>query len=293
MTVSKLRSSLSTLSSRLRSGAEAAREKAPSTSAAKAGWTPSSKAGAAASQANPYGVTLKPRAEDWTFQRDVKAFQESKNLPAAAQRAMGQASEAQLLRGISRSWVQNVTQGGKTEKMTVELTRKLIPVPYETFVATLPPAQWGGSNLARYLGGEVQVLARDEQGRPTRQIERMVLAQDDLAPLLGPHAQRLAGKFANDMTKAETITYSDTSARVEWRVFGSDNGSTLADLGSVTFEKAGAGTLVTFHSAHKLGVPGTALIGAPPIGLPAALVGKPLEGAFLAHVNHYQAVVGK
>jgi hypothetical protein len=74
-------------------------------------------------------------------------------------------------------------------------------------------------------------------------------------------------------------------------VYGSDNGSTLADLGSVTFEKAGEGTLVTFHSAHKLGVPGTQLLPSAPSALPPALVGKPLENAFLAHANHYEQVL--
>lgn len=48
------------------------------------------------------------------------------------------------------------------------------------------------ANLARYLGGEVQPLAYDAQGRPTRQLERMVLAQDDLATLFGPVARTVA-----------------------------------------------------------------------------------------------------
>lgn len=238
-----------------------------------------------------YGVTLRPAADDWNFTGAVHEFQKPEHIPPGARAHFAAATDAQLKKGMSESWTQDVTVGGKQERMTVELTKKLIPVPYETFMKRLPANAWGGPNLARYLGGEVQTVARDAQGRPTKQLERMVLAQDDLAPLLGEHAQRFAGKFANDMTKAETISYGENASRVDWRVYGSNNGSTLADVGSVTFEKAGEGTLVTFHSAHKLGVPGTAQLGLPPIALPAELVRKPLEQAFLAHANHYADVV--
>ena len=252
-----------------------------------AGWTAKVQTAAPKATPNRYGITSMPAAGDWKFEGAVREFQKPANIPPRVRSAMSNASEADLRQGVSRSWTQDVSEGGKTRKMTVELTKKLIPIPYETFIARLPPDQWGGPNLARYLGGEVKTVASDAQGRPTRQLERMVLAQDDLAPLLGPHAQALAGRFANDMTKAETITWGDDSARVDWRVYGSNNGSTLADLGSVTFEKAGEGTLVTFHSAHQLGVPGSDLLGAGPIALPPALVGKPLENAFLAHAHHY------
>lgn len=254
------------------------------------GWAP--KVGAAhGSRAGAYAITTQPGAKDWAFAGLVQDFQAK--VPARVQRDVAGASEAQLRRGVSHSWTQDVVQtpGAKPEKMTVELTKKLIPVPYDAFIAKVPPDKWGGPNLARFLGGEVRVVERDAQGRPTKQVERMVLAQDDLAPLLGPHAQRLAGAFANDMTKAETITYEKDRARVDWRVYGSDNGSTLADVGSVTFERAPGGTMVTFHSAHKLGVPGMGLVGLEPLPLPAGLIGKPLEGAFLAHANRYEALV--
>lgn len=252
------------------------------------GWVP----GVASSPTRtwgPYGITRQPAAEDWNFESSVRAFQ--KDVPAKVRDAMSSATDAQLRKGLSRSWTQEISHGGKTEKMTVELTQKLIPVPYETFMARLPPDQWGGPNLARSLGGEVKVLETDAQGRPTKQVERMVLAQDDLLPHLGPLGRSLAGKFANDMTKTETITRGADRSRVDWRVFGSDNGSTLADLGSVTFERRGQGTLVTFHSAHKLGVPGSNVLGGKPLPIPAELIGLPLQSAFLAHANRYAAIV--
>lgn len=253
------------------------------------GWTP--RVNARPQTGHAYGITLRPAPDDWRFTDAVREFQKPEHVPPRARNRFATASDAELKKGLSESWTQDVTVGGKSERMTVELTQKLIPVPYETFMKRLPAAEWGGPNLARYLGGEVQVVSRDAQGRPTRQLERMVLAQDDLSPLLGEHAQRLAGRFANDMTKAETITWGEDSSRVDWRVYGSNNGSTLADVGSVTFEKRGEGTLVTFHSAHKLGVPGTSQLGLPAIPLPAELVRKPLEQAFLAHANHYADVV--
>ena len=271
--------------------AEPLKPQAASTPQTSSGWVPKAQSQAPQAAKNGYGLTTMPAASDWNFEGTVRELQKPEHIPARARAKIDNATDAQLRRGVSSSWTQEVTHAGKTETMTVELTRKLIPVPYETFIAKVPPSQWGGPNLARYLGGEVQPVAYDAQGRPTKQLERMVLAQDDLAPLLPPLMRGIAGKFANDMTKAETITYGENSARVDWRVYGSDNGSTLADLGSVTFEKAPGGTMVTFHSAHQLGVPGSDCLPTGPIALPPALVGLPLENAFLAHADHYAQVV--
>jgi hypothetical protein len=193
--------------------------------------------------------------------------------PAAARAALDEASDDHLRSVVSRTYVQPVaeTVGGEPVEAAVEITRGLIDVPYETFIALLPPETWG-VRLAHYLGGEVEVYERDAQERATRQLERMVLS---------PLPCDLEGPLSNnDMTKVERIVYGPDSAKVYWRVMHSDNNSTVSDVGSVEFRSRGAGTLVTFHSAHRL----NALGGIP---IPLTLLRPALAATFTDFVEGY------
>ena len=95
-----------------------------------------------------------------------------------------------------------VLTGSFTHEGTVhELTEGFVDMPYDKFLELMPADKWG-VNLAEYRGGEVKITAKDEQGRVTRQRERMVLES--------PLSKLLPGVFeANDMTKVESITHGD------------------------------------------------------------------------------------
>ena len=87
-------------------------------------------------------------------------------------------------------------------------------------------------------------------------------------------------RYNNDMTKMEIVEYGEKSATVSWRVFFSDNGSTVSGIGTVRFESDGdEATQITFHSAHRL------RLGIVPIEPHLAVFG--LTRAFLAHANRY------
>lgn len=120
----------------------------------------------------------------------------------------------------------------------LELVSRVVPVRLEDFLAAVQPELWGPS-LADYRGGQVRALGGG------RQVERMVLR----APFKDL-----------DMTKVEEVVrVRGPEGRVEraiiyWEVLRSDNGSVVRDVGSIRFAREGAGTRITSHSAHRLGV---------------------------------------
>ncbi len=87
-----------------------------------------------------------------------------------------------------------------------------------------------------------------------------------------------------DMTKVEVIEYGADQAVVYWRVMYSDNDSTETDVGSVTFARHDDGTLITFHSAHRLNAPGG-------IHIPNDVVQWVLRTFFVEHIIHYGEIV--
>jgi len=91
------------------------------------------------------------------------------------------------------------------------------------------------------LGHNVLV---NDTGLVTRQIERMILKSFPVNM---------------DMTKTEIIEYKEDRITVYWRVFKSENQTTLSDVGSVSFVKKSDQTLVVFRSAHQLGLAGIEL----------------------------------
>ncbi|MBI2519566.1 MAG: hypothetical protein HYV97_04090 [Bdellovibrio sp.] len=195
-------------------------------------------------------------------------------IPKSVRSKIERASINDLLYGVSNSYTQDIqTEPGKPSKTAaIELTRILIPISFERFSATFPAAEWG-VRLDHYLGGEVVVYERDAKGRPIRQLERMVLS-------LLPGDLDIWSKN-QDMTKLEVIRYGERRATVTWWVRYSDNRSTESDLGTVDFQASAEGTLVTFHSAHRIRALGGPL-------LPAFLVKPVLESFFLDHLRHYR-----
>jgi hypothetical protein len=224
-----------------------------------------------------YVITQGPESWEWDITGVVEAFQAA--VPAAVARERDAATTADLLGGVSWTWEQEVVEpaGAAPKAMAVELSERVIEVPYAAFSQALAAEDWGVS-LAFYLGGEVRVNERDAQGRAVRQHERMVLN-----PFPCDMDTRLAN---NDMTKVEVIEYGSDWARVNWRVYYSDNDSTEADVGSVEFSAHDArSTRVTFHSAHRLNAP----LG---IHIPNDVVRAVLKGYFLDHIRRYAQLVG-
>jgi len=91
------------------------------------------------------------------------------------------------------------------------------------------------------------------------------------------------GYLMMDMTKVEKIVYEEDRVTVYWRVMFSDNCSTLADVGSVSFYRYGVDeTVVTFHSAHLL---------ATPLPVVASVLPELVIPFFEDHVDHYRDLV--
>ncbi len=224
-----------------------------------------------------YDITWLPETdEDWNVLPVVEDFQAA--TPGWASAAIEQASLSELRAGVSVSYQQQVaeTVGGAPREMAVEITRQVIEIPYPLFVQRLATEDWG-IQLDHYLGGEVLIYEQDEQGRATRQLERMVLSPfpcDWESPLTN-----------NDMTKVEVIRYGADWSTVTWRVMHSNNNSTETDVGSVDFRAYGeSSTVVTFHSAHRLNAPGG-------IHIPNSLLAPSLSSTFLDFVRHYRNIV--
>ena len=223
-----------------------------------------------------YNVTWFPTDADWDILGVVSGYQAE--MPADIRQRIDGASRQELLDGISETWQQHVAEyaGGETAEMAVEHSVMLIEVPYSTFISRLPMADWG-IELDHYLGGELIVYEEDDQGRPIRQLERMVLS---------PFPCDLEMPLTNmDMTKVEVIVYEEDSSTVYWRVMYSDNNSTETDVGSLVFVFYDEdSTLVTFHSAHRLNAPGG-------IHIPNDAVELVLGYMFLDYIEHYRQII--
>jgi len=224
-----------------------------------------------------YTITRDPTATDWDLVELVDEFQ--LELPADVEAERLALSANDLEAGVAWTWEQDIvaTVGAAPKPMAVELSERVISLPYDDFIARMPPQEWG-IHLQYYVGGEVQVVETDSAGRATEQSERMVLS-----PFPCDMDTRLGN---NDMTKAELIEYDDRGAKVRWRVYYSNNDSTEADVGSVEFRAQDAGTRVTFFSAHRLNAP----LG---IHISTSIVQVVLQTYFLDHIEAYRRYVSK
>lgn len=224
-----------------------------------------------------YVVTSNPTDTDWDIIELIDDYQAG--VPADVSNALDGATRSELMEGTSWTWEQDVVSGAgrSSQPMAVELSVRLIEVPYEDFVERLAPADWG-VNLAEYLGGEVIVYDEDELSRPTAQVERMVL---------GAFPCEMDTRLGNmDMTKAEWIYYYQDGAKVYWRVYFSDNDSVEADVGTLELWSYDPySTLVIFHSAHRLNTPlGTHISN--------DIVEPTLRYFFLRYIEKYRQIVG-
>lgn len=209
----------------------------------------------------------------WNFIPLIEDFQSG--IPAQVARYFRNVSRQSLKRGVSMAYEEEIQTGASPdrEKVVTELTQILVETPYSVFRQIVPAEQWG-TKIAHHLGGEIRVVEKDPAGRAVRQLERMVLSGV-------PFADMNFDPVNQDMTKAEIILYGKDGAKVYWRVYHSDNGSTKADVGSVEFRSYGDNSvLVTFHSAHK--IRGLELV--PPVAKSI------LEKTFLDHARRYQAI---
>lgn len=200
------------------------------------------------------------------FDPSAEVFQLRNSTPNNVIGKLEHATNVELERGFKSIYLHNVREyfNSKPQETVVELTCILINVPYKEFIQKIPPEKWG-INLAYHLGGEVLCLKRDEQLRTTHQIERMVLA----APIKNL-----------DMTKSEVIVYEKDRSTVYWRVFNSDNHTTILDIGYVEFAISGSeSTIIKFQSAHKL-------------YLPNIVLRYTLANTFIHHLKNYKAIAG-
>ncbi|MGW7585154.1 DUF362 domain-containing protein [Kitasatospora sp. NPDC054768] len=110
---------------------------------------------------------------------------------------------------------------------------RTVNAPYREFVRRVDISR-SISYMTDYLGGRVHVVTRDDQGRPTRQIERnLYLAQ--------PNYLAYHGGPPIDVCKLESVDYREHRQRISWRTVRSPNGSAEYDDGSVTFLPAADG----------------------------------------------------
>ena len=224
-----------------------------------------------------YVLTWYPKTEsDWKIIQVVDDFQAEATTDIETNLAT--ASRDELKKRLGWSYKQKVAEYPETDpvNMGVEITIGLVEVPYEDFVKILPAERWG-VELDHYLGGEVKIYEKDDLGRATRQLERMVLS-----PFPCDWESVLSN---NDMTKVEVIVYEPDRAKVYWRVMYSDNNSTETDVGSVEFRRYDEySTLITFHSAHRLNAPGG-------IHIPTDMLRPALLLTFDDFVSRYQRFV--
>ncbi len=235
-------------------------------------------------QKAPIRLNWTPKSQaDFNIVGLVKGFQAK--VPRKVQKKMARASERKLAKAHSVSYTQRVDDklGHGPKKAAVHITRGTVNMPLSSFLKKMPADQWG-VKLDHYLGGQVKVTRRDAKGRPTQQVERMVLSG-----LPGNLNIRGLNLDMSKVEQKEVVRGRDGKVKkvtMFWRVHDSANRTTIMDVGSVSFEARGNNqTMVTFHSAHRLGKNG--------LQLPNALVKPTLRSFFGDHVKHYRELVTK
>jgi len=189
----------------------------------------------------PSSITREADEDEWKALREEVASFEDHPMRGLVRKTSND-------RKLARGEILTATEK-RPDGMIEEMTVGIVDVPYDQFVQAIRPADWG-VKLFGYVDGEVTVAEVDDQGRPIRQHERMILETP-----FSEHLNWADGAYAGfkhlDMTKTEEITYGEGEATVRWRVYNSDNDTVQQDIGYVRFEAVDSGTKVTFHSAHK------------------------------------------
>ncbi|WP_128637220.1 hypothetical protein [Streptomyces sp. C] len=122
-----------------------------------------------------------------------------------------------------------------------------VPTPFDDFTASLDISRVIGLTSG-YLGGSTDVRARDEAGRPIRQLERSISRAQ-------PAYLALSGADVLDVCKLETIDYGLDKQLLRWRQVHSANGSAVQDDGSVSFARTPGGTGVTVCAYQQFALP--------------------------------------
>jgi len=232
-----------------------------------------------AGERTPFGISGEGVANDWSKLRtESAAFEAGGSHELAAKTA----DQAALAAGDILTATEKRDDG-----MIEEMTVGLVDVPFELFTQRVLPSEWS-TELAGRVGGDVDPLVADAQGRTLFQEDRMVLETP-----MSKHLSWLGAAFPVfkhlDMTKSEEISYGKDAVRVHWRVYQSDNSTVLQDIGYVDFARAGQSTKVTFHSAHAFTQEYTAPMNSGMLaGVRDWMMGQQLQDAFTAHIEAYR-----
>ena len=121
------------------------------------------------------------------------------------------------------------------------------PIRFDDFVSAVEISR-SIQFMNDYIGGSTLIVASDDAGRTTRQIERnLYLPQPNYTVFLG-------GDLI-DVTKLESVSYAPNRQCMVWQTVKSANGSALSDDGIVTFEALGCDTLVTIFGRQQFTLP--------------------------------------
>jgi hypothetical protein len=154
-------------------------------------------------------------------------------------------AQAELLRGVSAD-AEGLRWRFDDGAVLFEGARRYA-IPFDAF-ADAVPIHRTIQFMNDYIGGRALVIAEDDEGRPSRQLERNLY-------LPQPNYTAFGGGVVIDVTKVEAVAYAPDRQRMFWKTVKSENGSAIADDGIVTFEAVGEDTLVTIWGRQHFCLP--------------------------------------
>lgn len=217
-----------------------------------------------------YTITQMPNRDEFQDLKAVVTLLDSQ-MPVTVKKQISQFSGEELENGIAISYTDTITEYNTNVKMLhkpmiVEYSVMVMDISLGEFNRIIPAEKWG-QYLSGWKGGEIKEVNDVTLKNSKYQTERMVLG------------------LGNDMTKAEIIEKSDSKISVFWRVYFSDNGSTLSDVGKLDIISIDKNKIkIIFHSAHDLKFYGL-------LRLPKSIIQKGLKQTFLKHLKQYKKVV--
>lgn len=215
-------------------------------------------------------ITKMPSQEEFQDLKEVVSLLDTK-MPVSIRETIENMKLEEMDQGKALSYDDIVQEYNSANKkiekpMIVQYSVITIDASLNEFLKIIPIENWG-SHLSGWKRGEVKQIPGESGGESRYQAERMVLS------------------LGNDMTKAEIVETTDTSAFVFWRAYYSDNDSTISDVGELEVIALGQNKIkVIFHSAHDLKFYGL-------FGLPKSIVHSGLERTFLEHLRKYKQLV--
>ncbi|MBU1218377.1 hypothetical protein KKF34_15265 [Myxococcota bacterium] len=221
-------------------------------------------------QKGSFGVTVKPTKYHFVdLEKVVDGI--SPTMPNEILKKYILIKPSEFRKGVSLSWSARIIEYDfpfKKERKPLQVELSIITVAstLKDFENRIGIQNWG-RNLEGYKGGEIIKVSSSR--KEVRQIERMVLSG------------------GNDMTKVEIIKYHENRMTVYWRVYWSDNSSTVSDVGRLDVYEVVPGELrISFLSAHDVRYHGL-------FRLPGFLLRWGLENTFLGHLKHYRKILSR